>query len=84
MMHFSLNHLLVSRELFAHNSYNLPKLPDFNQLEFDITMNALHSSEKKDALKIEYEQISSEIASFIDVPFDTMYMGGDMIYTREV
>ena len=30
MMHFSLNHLLVSRELYAHTSDNLPKLPDFN------------------------------------------------------
>ena len=30
MMHFSLNHFLVIRELFAHESYNLQKYPDFN------------------------------------------------------
>ena len=50
LMHFSLNHLLVSRELFAHNSYNLAKSPDFNQLELDVTMNALDTSEKKDGV----------------------------------
>ena len=82
MMHLSLNHLLVARQLLAHNSDNLVKMPEFNQLEYDITLKALDTSEKKDAFKKEYEQISSEIANLIDVPFDTIYKGGDMINTR--
>ena len=83
-MHLSLNHLLVARQVLAQNSDNLIKMPEFNQLEYDTTLKALDTSEKKEAFKREYEQISSQIGSYINVPFDTRYTGGDMIHSREV
>ena len=47
-------------------------------------LKALDTSEKKEAFKREYEQISSEIAIYINIPFDTRYTGGDMISSSEV
>ena len=84
LMHLSLNHLLVARQLLAHDSDNLVKMPEFNQLEYDTTLKALDTSEKKEAFKREYEQISSEIGSYINVPFDKSYAGGDLISSSEV
>ena len=59
-------------------------MPEFYQLEYDTTLKALDTSEKKEAFKREYEQISSEIGSYINVPFDTRFTGGDMISSSEV
>ena len=55
LMHLSLNHLLVARQILAHDSDNLIKMPEFNQLEYDTTLKALNTSEKKEAFKEEYE-----------------------------
>ena len=59
LMHLSLNHLLVVRQLLAHDSDNLEKMPEFNQLEYDRTLRALETQEKQEAFKREHEQISS-------------------------
>ena len=76
MIHFSLNHLLVIRELFACESFTLKKYPYFNQLEFETALKVLDTPEKQEIFKIEHEEISAEIASLINVPYDTMYKGG--------
>ena len=59
-------------------------MPEFNQLEFDRTLRALETQEKQEAFKREHEQISSEIASYINLSFDTTYTGGTMISSGEV
>lgn len=84
LMHLSLNHLLVVRQLLAHDSDNLEKMPEFNQFEYDRTLRALETQEKQEAFKMEHEQISSEISSYINLPFDTSYTGGTIISPSEV
>ena len=51
LMHLSLNHLLVVRQLLAHDSDNLEKMPEFNQLESDRTLRTLETQEKQEAFK---------------------------------
>ena len=75
LMHLSLNNLLVTRQLLGQGRHNLQKMPEFHQLEFDMILQTLEAQEKQEAFKREYEQISAEIASNIDSPFDTTYTG---------
>ena len=83
-MHLSLNNLLVTRQLLGQSRHNLQKMPEFHQPEFDKISEGLETQEKQDAFKREYEQISAEIASYIDFPFDTTYTGGSKVSQGEV
>ena len=71
LMHLSLNQLLVSRQLLGHGRDNLQKMPEFPQLEYDKILHTLETSEKQEAFKQELEQISAEIACYINLPFET-------------
>ena len=74
-MHLSLNNLLVTRQLLGQGRHNLQKVPEFHQIEFDKILQTLETQEKQNAFKREYNQISAEIASYINFPFDTTYTG---------
>ena len=61
----------MARQLLGQGRHNLQKVPDFHQIEFDKILQTPETEEKQNAFKREYNQISAEIASYIDVPFDT-------------
>ena len=84
LMHLLLNQLLVSRQLFGHGRENLQKMPQFPQLEYERNLETLSSPEKQEAFKLEPEMINTEIASSINVAFETTYTGGDKVIKGEV
>ena len=79
LMHLLLNQLLVSRQLFGHGRENLRRMPQFPQLEYDRILGTLDSLEKQEAFKLEHEMINTEIASSINVAFETTYTGGNKV-----
>ena len=71
LMHLLLNQLLVSRQIFGHRRENIQKMPQFPQLEYDKILGTLDSTEKQEAFKLEQEMISTEIASSINMAFES-------------
>ena len=59
-------------------------MPQFPQLEYDKILETLDYTEKNEAFKLEQEQISTEIASYINLAFDTTYTGVNIVTKGEV
>ena len=80
LLHLSLNNLLVSNEIYAstdtEGSVGFPQAADSIQQQNEVVLNLLNTDDERNEFKDEYTSLTSEIASAVDLKYDTQFQGG--------